>query len=154
MELVTPSAEATQALGERLGALLGPGDLVLLTGTLGAGKTTFTQGIARGAGVSGYVPSPTFVLVHRHEGRCPLFHLDLYRVDAAADVEELAIGEMLEEGIVVVEWAERGEDTFGAEHLSVTMAQGDAPDSRTLRFEAKGEHHQALLDDLAAATTP
>ena len=91
--------------------------------------------------------------MHRHEGRCPLFHLDLYRIDSAADVQELAIGEMVEEGIVVVEWAERAGLAWGDEHLTVTLADGGSPDARTLRFDAKGERYASLLGDLAARAT-
>jgi tRNA threonylcarbamoyladenosine biosynthesis protein TsaE len=112
LTLTTDSPEATQAFGRHIGEALGIGDVVLLAGTLGAGKTTLTQGIAWGAGVTEYAHSPTFVLVHEYAGRIPIYHLDLYRfegasaVDDLAEVEDLGIDEMLETGACVVEWAE------------------------------------------------
>ena len=106
-ELLTTSAEATEAAGERLGRRLGPGDLLLLTGELGAGKTTFVRGLARGAGASGDVMSPTFQLVRLYGGPVPLAHVDLYRVAGAGELAELGLDELLEDGAVVVEWGER-----------------------------------------------
>jgi len=108
----TRSPEETRALGEALARKLVPGDLLLLYGDLGSGKTTFVQGLARGLGVPEevYVVSPSFSLVNEYPGRIPLFHVDLYRL-GPEEVEELGLYEMLSRGVMVVEWAERlGED--------------------------------------------
>ena len=124
----TYSAEETQALGRRLGTLAEPGDLYLLHGTLGAGKTTLTQGVAWGAGVTGYAHSPTFVLVHEYQGRIPVYHVDLFRMDGGdLEIDDLAFSEMLEEGACVVEWPEQAYAVFPDEHLAVGIAFGDAP---------------------------
>ena len=106
-ELRTSSAEETEAAGERLGRTLRPGDLLLLAGELGAGKTTFVRGLARGLGVEGQVQSPTFQLVRMHAGEVPLAHVDLYRVGTAAELDDLGLEEILEEGVVAIEWGSR-----------------------------------------------
>lgn len=151
MSFVTHSAGETTAVGRHLGALLDHGDLVLLHGGLGAGKTTFVQGLAAGAGVTGYVHSPTFVLVHRYEGRLPLFHLDLYRLEGELEAHDLAIDEMLDEGAVVVEWADRAPVVFPAEHLTVELAFSKVQDARILTLSAVGAHFQALAARLGVA---
>jgi tRNA threonylcarbamoyladenosine biosynthesis protein TsaE len=153
---ITRSAQETQALGRALGVLLAPGDLVLLSGTLGAGKTTLTQGIAQGAGAEGYAHSPTFVLVHRYRGRITLHHMDLYRLTgpgAQAEAEELGVDEMLEEGAVVAEWAEHAPGAFPPEWLTIalSLAGPHAPGERTLEAAAHGPRAEALLEGLAAA---
>jgi len=106
-ELVTGSPEATEDAGERLSAHLRRGDLLRLEGPLGAGKTTFVRGLARGLGSSGDVMSPTFQLVRMYPGPLPLAHADLYRLERAAELSELGFDELLEEGVLVVEWGDR-----------------------------------------------
>ena len=107
MLLVTSTPEETEAAGERLGRHLGPGDLLLLVGEMGAGKTTFVRGLARGMGVAGDVMSPTFQLVRVYRGPTPLAHADLYRIGSAAELTELGLDELRDGGAVVVEWGER-----------------------------------------------
>jgi tRNA threonylcarbamoyladenosine biosynthesis protein TsaE len=106
-ERVTRSAEETEALGEELAARLRPGDLVLLAGDLGAGKTTFVRGLARGLGSRQEVQSPTFQLVRVYPGRIQLGHVDLYRLEAGAGIAELGLEDLLEQGVVVIEWGDR-----------------------------------------------
>jgi tRNA threonylcarbamoyladenosine biosynthesis protein TsaE len=106
-ELITASAEETEAEGERLGRELKQGDLLLLTGPLGAGKTTFVRGLARGAGSAAQVASPTFQLVRVYPGRVQLAHVDLYRVKVAGELADLGLDELIDEGAVVVEWGDR-----------------------------------------------
>lgn len=106
-ELVTASPEETEAAGERLGRHLGAGDLLLLVGEMGAGKTTFVRGLARGMGVEGDVMSPTFQLVRVYRGPVPLAHADLYRIGGAGELTELGLDELLDGGALVVEWGER-----------------------------------------------
>ena len=104
------SAEDTMALGEKIGRQLKAGDVLLLFGELGAGKTTLTQGIARGLGVAKeeYVRSPTFTLVNQYRGRFPVFHIDLYRIGSAHELEDLGMEEVLAgDGVAIVEWAEK-----------------------------------------------
>ena len=106
-ELVTGSPEETEVAGERLGRTIRAGDVLLLAGDLGAGKTTFVRGLARGLGVSGSVQSPTFQLVRVHPGPIPLGHVDLYRLDSDANLAELGLDELLDDGVVVIEWGSR-----------------------------------------------
>ena len=147
----TRSAEETQQLGRRLGALAQVGDLFLLHGTLGSGKTTLTQGVAWGAGVSGYAHSPTFVIVHEYEGRIPIYHVDLYRIEDTLEVEELALDELLERGVCVVEWPERAPDAFPAERLMVSIEFGDGPDTRVITLTPVGERYERITASLRSA---
>lgn len=106
-DLVTESPAETEAFGEALGKRLQPGDLVLLTGELGAGKTTFVRGVARGIGSAAPVASPTFQLVRVYAGRVQLAHVDLYRIETASELADLGLDELLDQGAAVVEWGER-----------------------------------------------
>jgi tRNA threonylcarbamoyladenosine biosynthesis protein TsaE len=100
--------EETEAAGARLAATLGPGDVVALTGELGAGKTCFTQGLARGLGVKGRVVSPTFVLINEYGGRLPVHHVDAYRTGSLTELMDLGLEELLAgDGVTVVEWADK-----------------------------------------------
>ena len=106
--LVTHSARETQALAARLAQRLEPGDVLWLSGDLGAGKTTFTQGLGRGLGVAAPINSPTFVLIREYAGRLPLYHIDLYRLGDAREVAALGLSDYLAgDGVCVLEWAER-----------------------------------------------
>jgi tRNA threonylcarbamoyladenosine biosynthesis protein TsaE len=113
-ELVTASPEETEAVAARLGRRLGAGDLLLLVGELGAGKTTFVRGLARGMGVEGQVTSPTFQLVRVYSGAVPLAHVDLYRLDGGAELAELDLDALLDAGVVAVEWGDRLDSTEDA----------------------------------------
>jgi len=155
LTLNTASAEATQAFGRYIGEALQIGDLVLLAGTLGAGKTTLTQGIAWGAGVTEYAHSPTFVLVHEYAGRIPIYHLDLYRfegasaVDDIAEVEDLGIDEMMEGGACIVEWAERAAEIFTGDFLEISLIEGESLDDRIVTLTAHGIGFESLMAQLA-----
>jgi len=106
-EIRSSSPEETEAAGEELAAALRVGDLLLLAGELGAGKTTFVRGLARGLGSSGAVQSPTFQLVRVYPGRIQLAHVDLYRLESGAELADLGLDDLLEQGIVAVEWGDR-----------------------------------------------
>lgn len=139
------SAEAMLALGERLGSVLEPGDLVLLTGELGAGKTTLTQGIAKGLGIERAVTSPTFVTVKPYllVGGGEFFHVDLYRVEDPDYLSDQGILEELEDGArVVVEWAERSRPLDEYERLLVRIHQDG--EGRCMEFEATSEWQERL----------
>jgi tRNA threonylcarbamoyladenosine biosynthesis protein TsaE len=148
LTLRTTGAEETRAAGAALGALLEPGDVVLLHGDLGAGKTTFTQGLARGAGTDELVNSPTFVLVNEYHGRLPIYHADLYRLDDPDEVAALDLPGATLDGALVVEWPERGDGLLPAEHLLVSIAHV-SPEERDLRFVPAGRRAEALVDALA-----
>ena len=106
-ERTSASPEETEAAGEELAATLAVGDLLLLAGELGAGKTTFVRGLARGLGVKSGVQSPTFQLVRVYPGRIQLAHVDLYRLESGSELADLGLDELLEEGVVAVEWGDR-----------------------------------------------
>ena len=119
---VSTSPSQTEAAGERLGKRLRVGDLVLLMGELGAGKTTFVRGMARGTGSSASVASPTFQLVRVYPGRVQLAHVDLYRIEKPSELADLGLEELLDAGAVVVEWGDRLDQRKAAlvefEHLA------------------------------------
>lgn len=113
---ITVTEEETRVLGERLSSLLHPGDIVLISGELGTGKTRLVQGIARGLGITGPVTSPTFSLVKEYYGRLPLYHVDLYRL-APRDLPALGLEEyLLDGGVICIEWGERAAGLY--EHWS------------------------------------
>jgi tRNA threonylcarbamoyladenosine biosynthesis protein TsaE len=140
------SATDTTALGARLGARLFEGAVVCLHGGLGAGKTCFAQGIARGLGVEGTVASPTFVLVAEYpDARVPLRHADLYRLESEDELRALGIEERIgADGAWVIEWADRFPDAWPPDRLEVTLA--DHADGRVLTAVATGPRHTLLLD--------
>jgi tRNA threonylcarbamoyladenosine biosynthesis protein TsaE len=141
LRISTASAEETRRVAERIGDLVGAGDLVLLGGELGAGKTTFTQGLARALGVVDRVTSPTFTLLHSYEGRdLRLLHADVYRLDHLQEVIDLGLPELLEEGAAaVVEWGEPAAPVLLPDHLNVRMFFGVGDDDRVIEFEAVGD---------------
>jgi tRNA threonylcarbamoyladenosine biosynthesis protein TsaE len=122
IELRAETAEDTRALGEALSPVLEPGDAVALTGELGAGKTTFVQGVARGLGFGGAVVSPTFTLVREYRGDLTLYHADVYRLDRVQDVLDLAFEEMTgPDGVLFVEWGDAVEGLLPRDHLSIEL---------------------------------
>ncbi len=152
--VTTNAPEETERLGELLGSLAKPGDYVSLIGDLGAGKTCFARGVARGVGVDPGVPitSPTFTLLNIHQGRIPLYHFDLYRLAGDGDVDELGFGEYFSgDGLSLVEWAERLAAELPDERLEVLFSHLD--DSiRRLEFRAVGARYDRLLEELTAAS--
>jgi tRNA threonylcarbamoyladenosine biosynthesis protein TsaE len=142
------SPTETRRLGARLGRLLRPGDIVLLSGELGSGKTCLVQGIARGLRVTAPVTSKSFVLLGEYEGRLPLYHADLYRLEEPAQAEELALTEYCAPGALVVEWAERAWEVFPSEHLLIRLEIAGARD-REFTLEGRGARYQELVDVLA-----
>ena len=144
--------EETVSLGRRLGELLEAGDVVGLSGELGAGKTYFVKGIAAGLGVSDVteVRSPTFILVSEYEGKLRLYHVDAYRLKGAEDLETLGSRDFVfGDGVTVVEWADRVERSLPGERLTVRLEHVDAT-TRRLTFEAKGARAGAILGSLKA----
>ncbi len=124
LTIAAPTAGAMQALGERLGRLLAAGDVLALLGPLGAGKTTFVQGVARGTGVppGRHVASPTFALVNEHPGRVPLVHADLYRIADPRELEELGLRDAFDRAAVAIEWLDRFPDAAPPERLEIEIA--------------------------------
>jgi tRNA threonylcarbamoyladenosine biosynthesis protein TsaE len=134
--LSSASPEATRAIGERIGAALAPGSVVLLRGPLGAGKTVLAKGIARGLGIEDEVISPTYTIVADYPGRIPLAHVDLYRVEGAAQIAGLGLDDLIAgPGVTVVEWGEKLEPTLeGRAAVRVTISL-EADGGRTIAVE-------------------
>lgn len=149
LEIVSHSAEETQQIGRILGDTAKPGDIFLLTGPLGSGKTCLTQGIAWGLGVQEYARSPTFVLIARYEGRLTINHMDLFRIDNSFDAENLGLEEYLNsDGVCVVEWADNTPELFPEDSLWVVLDYGVADHDRKLHLYTKGNRHKAHLQSL------
>lgn len=124
------------------------GDVFLLSGELGAGKTCLTQGILWGLGGDEYARSPTFVLICEYYARLTLYHMDLYRLDSIEEIIDLGLDDyILGEGVCVVEWAEKGLDAFPGDHMRVCI-EDTGGESRTLTFTAETPRYSAILDAL------
>lgn len=145
-EFFSRGPEQTRRLGIRLGALLRPGDLICLSGDLGAGKTTLVQGMAQGFGSLDAVSSPTFVIVnqYRRPDGAVLSHLDAYRLQNAYEGEDLDLYLMLERGALVVEWPERIEAALPADRLWVKLRYM-AEEQRGMQFNSHGKRYETLL---------
>ncbi len=151
LELTTPGPQETRAVGRCLGELAHPGDVYLLVGELGTGKTCLTQGIASGLGIQEYTLSPTFVLMRELYGRLTLYHIDLYRLDDLAEVADLGLDDYFYGGgLCVVEWADKAMDVMPPEHLLVELEHLGG-DRRRLSFTPRGQRYTRLVRDLAAA---
>jgi tRNA threonylcarbamoyladenosine biosynthesis protein TsaE len=148
LEFFSRSPEQTRRLGVRLGALLQPGDLLCLSGDLGAGKTTLVQGLAQGWGSLDSVSSPTFVLVntYRRPDKSNLYHLDAYRLANAVEAEDLDLDLMLETGPLVVEWPERIQSVL-PEHCLWLSLRWLADEQRGMVFHGRGTRYENLLDE-------
>ena len=127
-------------MGAELAPFLRPGDVIALTGELGAGKTTFTQGVAKGMGFDGAVVSPTFTLVREYRGgRLPVVHADVYRLDRVQDVLDLGLDEIEEDGVLLVEWGDAVEGLLPPAHLIVELTVPGDGDERAVTISGNGE---------------
>src|SRR5690349_11309434 len=156
MEVCSRSADDTRALGERLASVLRPGDVVVLTGDLGAGKTVLAKGIAAGLGVSEPVVSPTFTIVREYEGDVPLQHLDVYRLDHLQEVIDLGLDELLDgHAVTIVEWGEAVSALLPADRLEVSLMllppEEADDDTRVVELHGVGPAWATRADALAAA---
>ncbi|MBR2792992.1 MAG: tRNA (adenosine(37)-N6)-threonylcarbamoyltransferase complex ATPase subunit type 1 TsaE [Erysipelotrichaceae bacterium] len=146
LRVVTYAPDQTRALGKKLGSLIDGSFLITLSGELGAGKTTFTQGLARGLEITRNVTSPTFTLMKSYKGRLPLYHIDAYRledIDQDLGFEEYVDGD----GVCVIEWSNFIEDVLPEERLSINLTISD-DDSRMLVFSAYGDKYEEVLERL------
>lgn len=154
LRATTSGPEQTRALAAAVAPLLADGDLLVLTGDLGAGKTCFTQGLGRALGVTERITSPTFTILAEHEGRLPLHHLDAYRLGGAEEAGDLDLPELLERGVTVIEWGDRLDEALPHDQLRIELRLGDGDDDRLLRVEAAGERWAARAGQLARALAP
>jgi tRNA threonylcarbamoyladenosine biosynthesis protein TsaE len=136
----TQSAEETRGAGERLAGSLGPGDVVALTGELGAGKTCFVQGLARGLGAGTWPTSPTFVLVNEYRADLPIHHVDAYRVAGPAEMVDVGLLELIDgDGVTVIEWADRVAPLLPERTIHVAIdGVGDEPRTISIRRASPG----------------
>ncbi|MHB1419519.1 MAG: tRNA (adenosine(37)-N6)-threonylcarbamoyltransferase complex ATPase subunit type 1 TsaE [Bacillota bacterium] len=151
MQVETNGPKETKEIGKLVGELLPPGAVVTLNGDLGAGKTTFVQGLAKGVGVDELVTSPTFNLIHEYIGRLPLYHVDAYRLKDDEPLEELGLDEYLYgTGVTVVEWAERIAAILPNDRLEINIQKGTdgSPDYRQITIIHKGFAYERLVEEL------
>lgn len=152
MEFSSHSPDQTRRMGMRLGAALQAGDVLCLQGDLGAGKTTFVQGLALGWGSLDSVSSPTFILVnvYRRGDEARLFHMDAYRIDSTPEAEELDLESMMAQGALILEWPERIRELIPEEHLWIQFEHaGD--EVRQLRLEPQGKRYMDLVHQIREA---
>ena len=147
------SPAQTRRLGARLAPLLRAGDVLLLQGELGAGKTCLAQGIGRGLKVREAVKSSSFVLVNEYSGRLKVYHADLFRLDDPQEVFELGLEENAQDGLLLVEWPERAFAELPADHLLLRL-QMMGPTERRISLEPRGKRYERLVEELALAMTP
>ena len=148
IQLTSHRPEQTQRLGIRLAELAQAGDVFLLTGNLGSGKTCLTQGIAWGLGVKEYAFSPSFVIVREYHGRLTLYHVDFYRLDRIEEIIDLGLDEYLYgSGVCVVEWAEKGTSVLPQENLLINLSYVSDTE-RSISLEPKGHRYTQLLESI------
>ena len=147
MDFFSRSPEQTRRIGKRVGGALQTGDVICLQGDLGAGKTTFVQGIAQGWGSLDSVSSPTFILVnvYRRADQSQIFHMDAYRLDSTPEAEELDLDSMLADGALIIEWPERMAGLIPTERLWIKLEHVD-DEEREMKFKASGKRYDQLLN--------
>lgn len=150
-KLTLTSRDETIALGEKIGRELAAGDVLVLDGDLGAGKTTFTKGLAKGLDIPDLIKSPTFTIIREYQdGRLPLYHMDAYRLENGG-AEDLGLEEYFDSnGVSVVEWAEFVEDELPDNFLAIHFKRTDDDNTRVLEFEPHGDHFRKLVQDVVA----
>ncbi|MBQ9494978.1 MAG: tRNA (adenosine(37)-N6)-threonylcarbamoyltransferase complex ATPase subunit type 1 TsaE [Treponema sp.] len=148
MTFCTKSAEETVALGKKIGALLSKGDVIAMRGTLAAGKTTITKGIAHALGIQEEITSPTFCLISEYNGKMPLYHFDAYRLDSAEDFINLGADDMLYgEGVCIIEWSEKVQEELPDTAIQLTICVND---NKTRTITIENWQHSAIDGACAA----
>ena len=151
----TDGVEATRTLARGVAALVEPGDVLLLSGELGAGKTAFAQGFGDGLGVTEQITSPTFTLARHYEGRLPLHHIDVYRLERLSEMQDIGIPELLDSGgVLVVEWGDAIEPAIPADYLEIRLTYGADDDDRDLQLRCVGGRWSARLRLLGETIAP
>jgi len=155
LKLNSHSLEQTQLIGSYLGKLAQKGDIFLLVGDLGTGKTCLVQGIAQGLDIEEYAFSPSFVIVREYHGRLPLYHIDFYRLDHIEETSDLGLEEYLYgDGVCVVEWAEKGLQILPQDNLFITLNYVPASETqRTICLKAQGVRYIELIKQLESILT-
>lgn len=156
IRLRTDAVEATRALAQAISELVQGGDLLVLSGDLGAGKTAFTQGFGLGLGIDDQITSPTFTLARQYEGRLRLHHLDVYRFDATSEVLDVGLAELLDDddAVTVIEWGDAILPTLPHDFLEVTFTLGEGDDDRLITLRLVGNRWAARQRAVASAVAP
>ena len=153
IQLISHSPEESREIGRIIGHNSKSGDVFLLTGVLGAGKTCLTQGIAWGLGVQGYARSPTFVIATRYKGKLTLHHIDLFRIESVQEALDLGLDEYMSgEDVCVVEWADRAAEIFPPQSLWIALEYGTADNDRLIEVNAQNSSHSGLMEALRQYT--
>ena len=152
----TEGVEATRDLARAMAELAAPGDVFLLTGELGAGKTAFAQGFGRGLGIEDQITSPTFTLARQYDdGRLPLHHIDVYRLDRLSEIQDVGIPELLDTGaVLLIEWGDAIEPVMPADYLEVRLTYGEGDDDRDLELRCVGSRWSARRRILGETIAP
>lgn len=149
MEIVLKKLEDTKEFGYRLGSILEGGNIVCLTGDLGAGKTTLTKSIAKSLGVKDYVTSPTFTLINEYKGRVPIYHFDVYRLEGVEDVMDLGFEEYFySNGVTIIEWGDKIEKFLPEDILTIEMKRGKTDDERIVSIYGNGKKSKGIVKEL------
>lgn len=149
VRIVLKGLKETEKFGERLGSLLKPGDIISLTGDLGAGKTTLTKSIGKGLGVEDYITSPTFTLINEYKGRTMLYHFDVYRLEGAVDLYDLGFEEYFySNGVCIIEWGDKIEEVLPKERINLQIEKGVELDERIIYLHGEGDRFKQLHKEL------
>ncbi|HAE91544.1 MAG TPA: tRNA (adenosine(37)-N6)-threonylcarbamoyltransferase complex ATPase subunit type 1 TsaE [Tissierella sp.] len=149
MEIRLEGLEETKELGIKLGNILKSGDVVCLNGELGAGKTTLTKSIGLGLGVTDYITSPTFALINEYNGRVPVYHFDVYRLENVEEIYDLGFDEYFYgKGVCIIEWAEKIERLLPKERVILDIEKGKALDERIINIKGSGNRYIEILKEL------
>jgi tRNA threonylcarbamoyladenosine biosynthesis protein TsaE len=151
--VITGSPDETRGVARSVAPLLRAGDVLVVAGDLGSGKTTFVQGLAAGLGVTDPVVSPTFTLAREYDGRVRLVHVDVYRLDRAQEILELGLDDLADDAVLVVEWGDVATAYLASDYLEVGLAPGpdDQLERRTVTFDPRGRSWMARADTLGQA---
>jgi len=149
LEIRLEGLEETKELGIKLGNILKSGDVVCLNGELGAGKTTLTKSIGLGLGVTDYITSPTFALINEYNGRVPVYHFDVYRLENVEEIYDLGFDEYFYgKGVCIIEWAEKIERLLPKERVILDIEKGKALDERIINIKGSGNRYIEILKEL------
>ncbi|WP_432662724.1 tRNA (adenosine(37)-N6)-threonylcarbamoyltransferase complex ATPase subunit type 1 TsaE [Wukongibacter baidiensis] len=148
-KIICRNEQETKEIGYKLGKLLRSGDMVCLTGDLGAGKTTISKSIAKGLDVDEDVTSPTFTIINEYDGRLPVYHFDVYRILDMEEMYDIGYEEYFYgNGVCLVEWASQIRELIPDEHLWVEIKYGEEINSREFHFKATTEHYERIVEEL------
>lgn len=149
MQIKINGLEETKEFGIKLGKLLNSGDILCLNGDLGAGKTTLTKSIGIGLGVTDYITSPTFALINEYEGRVPVYHFDVYRLENVEDLYDLGFDDYFYgKGVCIIEWADKIEKLLPKDRIVLDIEKGEDEDSRVINITGYGNSYSRVIKEL------